>query len=107
MQTLSPIVQARQPAPPAQPSISWLPTDGWVRLILVPVLVFIALASNTAYLADFWHHLARGRVIVSEGRLLNHDVFSFTAYGESFQDVNWLSQVVYFLLFSEGGMALV
>ncbi|HWY85319.1 MAG TPA: hypothetical protein VNX28_01270, partial [Gemmataceae bacterium] len=72
----------------------WLPTDAWLRGLLVPALVFIALASNTAYLADFWHHLARGRVMVSEGRLLDHDVFTFTAGGECFQDVNWLSQVV-------------
>src|SRR5579862_7611865 len=90
------------PVPPR-----WLPTDAWVRVLLVPAVAFIALASNTAYLADFWHHLARGRVIVTEGHLLDHDVFTFTAGGESFQDVNWLSQVVYFLLFDQGGLALV
>src|SRR4029077_15903124 len=56
---------------------------------------------------DFWHHLARGRVIVTGGKLLDHDVFTFTAAGQNFQDVNWLSQVVYFLLFNEGGLALV
>jgi hypothetical protein len=88
------------------PSI-WLPTDAWVRLLLVPVLVFVSQASSTTYLADFWHHLARGRVIVTEGQLLDHDVFTFTAAGQSFQDVNWLSQVVYYLLFSAGGLALV
>ena len=41
------------------------PTDAWVRLALVPALAFIALAGDTQYLADFWHHLARGRAIVS------------------------------------------
>src|SRR3954454_8575723 len=92
---------------PAAPCPVWLPTDAWVRLALVPVLTFIALAANTSYLADFWHHLARGRVIVTEGRLLDHDIFTFTVPGAPFQDVNWLSQVVYFLLHEVGGLPLV
>jgi hypothetical protein len=107
MQTLDTLTQIREPATPAPGMASWLPTDAWVRLLLVPVLAFIALASSTAYLADFWHHLARGRVIVAEGRLLDHDIFTFTAAGQTFRDVNWLAQVAYFLLFNEGGLALV
>lgn len=84
-----------------------LPTDAWVRWLLVPAVAFIALASNTSYLADFWHHLARGRAIVEDGRLLNHDIFTCTVAGQPFQDVNWLSQVIYFQLFDAGGLALV
>ncbi len=91
----------------APAATSWLPTDAWVRLLLVPALVFIAMAGNSSYLADFWHHLARGKIIVTEGRLLNHDVFTFTVPGETFQDVNWLSQVIYYLLYRKGGLALV
>ena len=41
-----------------------LPTPAWARAALVPALVFIALATDRNYLADFWHHLARGRAIV-------------------------------------------
>ncbi len=105
MLSLSPL------APPA-PSTGtltrrWGPTDVWVRFLLVPCVTFIALASNTAYLADFWHHLARGRVVVSEGYLLDHDIFTFTAQGQTFQDVNWLAQVCYFVLFEQGGLAMV
>lgn len=83
------------------------PTDAWVRLALVPVLAFVALAGNYNYLADFWHHLARGQVMVAEGRLLDHDIFTFTVAGQAFQDVNWLSQVIYAVLFQWGGLALV
>ncbi len=92
---------------PNRSAASWLPTDIWVRLLVVPVLVFIALASNTSYLADFWHHLARGRVIVTERQLLDHDISTFTVKGQIFQDVNWVSQVFYFLLYEQGGLALV
>src|SRR5262245_60276138 len=84
-----------------------LPTDAWVRWLLVPAAAFIALAGNTSYLADYWHHLARGRYIVAQGRLLDHDIFTYTVADRPFQDVNWLSQVVYFQLHQVGGLALV
>src|SRR2546421_7677082 len=84
-----------------------LPTDVWVRWLLVPAAAFIALAGNTSYLSDYWHHLARGREIVEQGRLLDHDIFTCTAAGREFQDVNWLSQVVYYQLDQVGGLALV
>ncbi|MBI3407884.1 MAG: hypothetical protein HY040_05955 [Planctomycetes bacterium] len=84
-----------------------LPTDSWVRFALVPALVFIAMAGDRNYLADFWHHLARGREIVAQGSLLDRDIFTYTVPGQPFQDVNWLSQVVYYGLFELGGLALV
>ncbi len=84
-----------------------LPTDRWVRLLIVPVLVFIALMSDRGYLADFWHHLARGRAMVSEGRIVDRDLFTFTVADREFQDVNWLTQVVYFRLYKLGGLDLV
>lgn len=84
-----------------------MPCDAWVRLALAPALVFIALAADHAYLADFWHHLARGRAIVEHGAIVDHDLFTFTIQGQTFQDVNWLTQVSYFVLFDWGGLALV
>jgi hypothetical protein len=84
-----------------------LPTDAWVRLLIVPALVFIPMMTDRGYLADFWHHLARGRAIVTEGELLDHDRFTFTVPGREFQDVNWLTQVVYYLLYEHGGLDLV
>lgn len=86
---------------------AFLPTDAWVRWLLVPAVAFVALAGNTSYLADFWHHLARGRAIAVEGRLLDHDIFTCTVPGRPFQDVNWLSQLIYYFLFEVGGLALV
>jgi hypothetical protein len=84
-----------------------VPTGNWTRVVLVPALVFIALATDRNYLADFWHHLARGRAMAAEGRLVDDDRFTFTVPGRAFQDVNWLSQVVYHTLFEAGGLDLV
>lgn len=84
-----------------------LPTDAWVRRLLVPVVVFMAMVSDQGYLCDFWHHLARGRAMGQLGMLLDHDIFTYTVTGQSFQDLNWLSQLAYYGLFELGGLALV
>jgi hypothetical protein len=85
----------------------FIPTGNWVLVLLAPCLVFIATSLQRAYLTDFWHHLARGRAIVTEGRLLNEDRFTFTVHGEPLQDANWLTQIVYYHLFQAGGLGLV
>ena len=84
-----------------------LPTNDWVRAAMVPAVVFIALAADRGYLADFWHHLARGQAIVQQGRMVNEDIFTFTVRGRHFQDVNWLSQIFYYRLYQLGGLDLV
>jgi hypothetical protein len=84
-----------------------LPTPTWLRLAIVPVLAFLATATDRHYLADFWHHLARGRAIVQHGALVDRDLFTFTVADQPLQDVNWLTQVGYYGLFEVGGLALV
>jgi hypothetical protein len=81
--------------------------DRAVRWLLVPAVVFISQTISDAYLLDFRHHLARGREIVTSGRLLDHDVFTYTVADRPFQDVNWGSQVIYYSLYQVGGLGLV
>jgi len=78
-----------------------------IRLAFVPLLGFIALATNREYLCDFWHHLARGQAIVEQRRIVNEDWFTFTVTGQPLQDVNWLTQVGYHVLYQLGGLDLV
>jgi hypothetical protein len=78
-----------------------------IRLAFAPLLAFMALATNREYLCDFWHHLARGEAIVRQGRIVNEDLFTFTVPGQTFQDVNWLTQVGYHLQYQIGGLDLV
>lgn len=85
----------------------WLPTNAWVRTAIVPALVFMALATERNYFQDFWHHLVRGRAMAQQGRLVDHDLFTFTVPGLAFQDVNWLTQLGYHALFERGGLDLV
>src|SRR5438874_11510849 len=84
-----------------------LPTGRWVRALLAPVLVFVATAIDRNYQTDLWHHLARGRAIVAEGRLLDADRFTFTVAGQPLRDVNWGWQVLFYHLDELGGLPLV
>jgi hypothetical protein len=84
-----------------------LPTIGWVRALVAPVLAFIATGLDRGYQTDFWHHLARGRAIVEAGALVNDDRFTFTVFGQPLRDANWLTQVGYYRLFQVGGLPLV
>jgi hypothetical protein len=82
-------------------------SGNWMRASIAPALVFIATATDQQYLADFWHHLARGQAIVTQGRLLNQDQFTYTVAGRPFIDANWLAQVCYYALYQQGGLSLV
>src|SRR5438067_4795121 len=91
-------------------TLSWrplLPTPTLLRLAIVPVLAFLATVTDRNYLADFWHHLARGRAMVERGDLVDGDLFTFTAAGLPTKDINWLTQVGYYYLFEAGGLTLV
>src|SRR5262245_3800033 len=83
------------------------PSDDWVRALLAPALVFIACGIDRNYQTDLWHHLARGRVIAAESQILDEDRFTYTVEGKNFQDVNWLSQLVFYHLFTLGGLELL
>jgi hypothetical protein len=84
-----------------------LPTDNWARALLAPFLIFVATATDRNYQTDLWHHLARGRAIAAEGRLLDDDRFTYTIPGKHFQDCNWGWQVLTYRLYERGGLELV
>jgi hypothetical protein len=84
-----------------------LPSDRWVRWLIVPAVAFLATAIDRNYQTDLWHHLARGRVIAAEGRLLDEDRFTCTIPGRPFIDSNWLWQLANYRLYEWGGLSLV
>src|SRR5262249_18843093 len=83
------------------------PTIGWLLAGIAPAMVFVVTGLDRHYQCDLWHHLARGRAIVTQGHIVDTDLFTFTVPGQHFQDVNWLTQVVYYLLYRWGGLDLV
>ena len=47
---------------------------------------------------DIWWHLAAGREMVSQGRLLFSDPFSVSAQGRPWIDVHWLFQLAVYAI---------
>src|SRR6059058_302170 len=72
----------------SQVSTRWLPNINWVRAIVCPAVVFIAMNMDRGYQTDFWHHLARGREIATAGRIPDAETMVFTVAGKSVRDPN-------------------
>jgi hypothetical protein len=87
--------------------VRFCPNINWVRAVVCPAVVFIAMNMDRGYQTDFWHHLARGRAIAEAGRVVDVEQFTFTVAGTTVRDANWLTQLAYFRLFELGGMPLV
>jgi len=82
-------------------------SPAWMRAAFAPALAFIATAANHAYLYDFWHHLARGRAMVETGGIVNRDLFTCTIAGQPLQDIGWLAQVFYYVVYSRAGLPVL
>lgn len=71
-------------------------------LILIFLLVFFITLSPPQD-ADMWWHLAAGREMVNQGKILTTDIFSYTHYGENWTNAFWLSDIILFLAYNLGG----
>ncbi|MDX8386227.1 MAG: hypothetical protein R8M11_06905, partial [Gallionella sp.] len=52
---------------------------------------------------DTYWHLANGREMVNAGRILLEEAFSYTHYGEKFQNHSWLGQIILYLIWLASG----
>ena len=76
---------------------------------LTVVLLFVAIATAACFMPaqnDTWWHLREGELLWRGGAPLT-DQFSHTVVGGYWPDREWLSQVVFYLLFRAGGLPLV
>ncbi len=52
---------------------------------------------------DMYWHLANGREMLSTGHIVNEERFSYTAFGTPFSNHEWLSQIIFFLIYERWG----
>ncbi len=81
-----------------------LPTTTRSRCLrCLPITVVLAVVALLAIFPvqdfDIFWHLANGRAMVEQGRIINQEIFSFTANGKSFSNHAWLAQIIFFLVF--------
>ena len=100
------------------PTVNAIPDDEnrWAHLFLprtpealmagLVLLSFTVLAAFMPAQNDTWWHLATGRRIAEvTGRVELVDHFSWTAAGHYWPNSQWLSQLLFFVTYSVGGMA--
>lgn len=73
-----------------------------VSFLFVPVLVFYRIQD-----ADFFWHIANGKAMIALGRIVNEEIFSYTRPGVIFSNHEWLSQILFYLIFKYGGALAV
>jgi hypothetical protein len=76
----------------------------WDRVFIV--LLFSSLALLVFFRVqdyDFFWHIANGKIMVEQGRIVNEEIFSFTRPGIPFSNHEWLAQVVFYLIFENIG----
>jgi hypothetical protein len=70
----------------------------------VTLLAIFTMAVRIAVDTDTWWHLAAGRWMVEQGRVLQTDPFSFTRLGAQWVNPSWLSQLLLFGTYRAAGI---
>jgi len=75
------------------------------RRIFVAILAFglFTMAARSVTDPDVWWHLRSGQLIVQTHRVFHTDPYSFTRFGQTWVDHEWLSQVLMFSLYRLAG----
>ncbi|NOZ59360.1 MAG: hypothetical protein GXO66_07300, partial [Euryarchaeota archaeon] len=72
-------------------------------LIAGTFLIVILLAAEPVKNYDIWWHLKTGEIIYSTGEVPHSDPFSYTKAGEAWINHAWLSQLIFYLVYSASG----
>ena len=74
-------------------------------LYLAPVLIFCALSAREVWESDTWWHLKTGELIFTQHQIPRTDPFSPANAGKPWVNFEWLSQLVFYLLYRLAGPA--
>jgi hypothetical protein len=85
------------PAPAAAARLSAFP---WAILAVALALVIV---TYPVFDCDLYWHLANGRAMLKQGRIVNEELFSFTHRGTPFVNHEWLGQIALFSVWDRYG----
>jgi len=74
-------------------------------VVAIMLLGLLAMAVRVAVDSDTWWHLRAGAWMLEHSQVLDHDVFTSTFAGQPWSYPAWLSQTVFYLIFSRFGYA--
>jgi hypothetical protein len=79
-------------------------SSGIERLLLFASLVtVVVLVTYPIGNKDIFWHMANGRAMLEEGRIVNEEIFSYTAAGTEFVNRAWLAQIIFHLIHQYAG----
>ena len=74
------------------------------KILVIFSFFFVALLVFHRILdPDFFWHLANGKAMLEQGRIINEEIFSYTRQGVPFSNHEWLSQILFYLIFKAWG----
>jgi len=97
----------REPKP--SPVAAWMPTLTDVAFLMPALFLFLRLDGLSFLLqdGDTGYHIRAGEWMLDHGRVLDHDIFSYTKPGEPWMAWEWLWDVTFAWLHRQWGMAAV
>ena len=73
--------------------------------VVILGLGLLVMAARGVHDPDVWWHLRAGQEIVTTHHVLRRDIFSYTRYGQPWIAHEWLSEVIFYLIFRAAGWA--
>ena len=72
--------------------------------LLIACLCSLVIVLRPIFDYDLYWHLANGREMVQSGKIISEEVFSFTHFGEKFENHEWLAQIIFYLIWQAAGL---
>lgn len=73
--------------------------------VIILGLGLLVMAARAVHDPDVWWHLRSGQEIVASHHVPRRDIFSYTRYGQAWIAHEWLSEVIFFLIFRAASWA--
>lgn len=77
----------------------------WFVLVGTLIISLFFASFPFYYDSDTYWHLANGREMLSGGHIISEEVFSYTHHGEKFENHEWLSQIIFYLISQHLGVS--
>ena len=75
-----------------------------IFLMLITFLFVLLVSVFKIANYDIWYHLKAGEVIVGTHNILKQDIFSYTSFGKTWINHQWLSQIIFSSIFKLAGI---
>ncbi len=73
--------------------------------VIILGMGLLVMAARGVHDPDVWWHLRAGQEIVASHHVPRRDIFSYTRYGQPWIAHEWLSEVIFYLIFRAGSWA--